>query len=288
MNQQQLFRETVFAWWLCGVLVFTNWCTIKVLTTLQEFSFQNTRNWQSWHFSHWFNVGKYQFHFGSSYAKKIPSHTKLMCKTPQTRKSSCVNARGHTARRVVSTPSVVLPGYPPPGGVPGGVPDPGYPRGYPRGSGYPPRGEVPDPGTPPGGYLTRVPPPGGVWVPPWGGTWPGYPPGGVPRGGTRVRYPPRGGPGTPPLPHGILGNVAKHYGIWVPPPVDRQIDGWTDACQNITFPRTTYAGGKYASDFKLTGCWGQQLANNFPSKSWGYARISSKYASNFIFPIITH
>ena len=29
------------------------------------------------------------------------------------------------------------------------------------------------------------------------------------------------------------------------PPVDRQNDGWTDACQNITFPRTTYAGGKY-------------------------------------------
>ena len=29
------------------------------------------------------------------------------------------------------------------------------------------------------------------------------------------------------------------------PPVDRQIDGWTDACQNITFPRTTYAGGNY-------------------------------------------
>ena len=28
-----------------------------------------------------------------------------------------------------------------------------------------------------------------------------------------------------------------------PPPVDRQIDGWTDTCQNITFPRTTYTGG---------------------------------------------
>ena len=106
----------------------------------------------------------------------------------------------HTARRVVSTPSVVLPGYPPP----------------------PPRG---GPGTPPGGYLTQVPP---------RGTWPGYP---------------RGGSGYPPLPHGILGNVAKHYGIWVPPPVDRQIDGWTDACQNITFPRTTYAGGNKGSVF---------------------------------------
>ena len=38
------------------------------------------------------------------------------------------------------------------------------------------------------------------------------------------------GYGYPPwcLPHGILGNVAKHYGIWVTPPVDRQIDGWKD------------------------------------------------------------
>ena len=109
----------------------------------------------------------------------------------------------HTARRVVSTPSVVLPwpGYPPGGG---------YLTGYPPGG-------VPDLGPPPRG----------------GGTWPGYPP----EGGVPDRVPP------PLLPHGILGNVAKHYGIWVPPPVDRQIDGWTDACQNITFPRTTYAGG---------------------------------------------
>ena len=93
-------------------------------------------------------------------------------------------------------------------------------------------------GTPqswPRGYPGRVPP-----------SWPGLvPPGRVPLG----RVPP---PGYPPgvcpmafwvmlqsimgygyplprcLPHGILGNVAKHYGIWVPPPVDRQIDGWMD------------------------------------------------------------
>ena len=68
----------------------------------------------------------------------------------------------HTARRVVSTPSVVLPGYPPrggrvppPGGVPGQVP--------PRGSGYPPQG-VP----------SQVPP--RVRVPPGGGTQSGTPP----------------------------------------------------------------------------------------------------------------
>ena len=70
----------------------------------------------------------------------------------------------HTACRVVSTPSVVLPGYPPgvrvpPGGVPdpgtppGGVPDPGTPRG------------VPDPGTHPRGVPDRVPPRGGPGTP---------------------------------------------------------------------------------------------------------------------------
>ena len=97
-----------------------------------------------------------------------------------------------------------------------GTPQPGYPLArVPPQPGYPP-----SQGTPPG----RVPP---ARVPPW----PGYLPGWTWQG-------------TPRLPHGIRGNVAKHYGIWVPPPVDRQIDGWmdgwmdgrTDACQNITFP----------------------------------------------------
>ena len=100
------------------------------------------------------------------------------------------------------------------------------------------------------------------WVPP---PRPGYPPqpGYPPGQGTplpRPGYPPPAGPGREPpprldlagypprLPHGILGNVAKHYGIWVPPPVDRQMDGRTDACQNITFPRTPYAGGKYCTN----------------------------------------
>ena len=96
----------------------------------------------------------------------------------------------HTARRVVSTPSVVLPGYPPRGGTRTSVP-------------------------PPGGTQTSVPPLGGVpgpWSPPGGGTR-------TPRGGTRTSV--------PPLPHGILGNVAKHYGIWVPPPCG-QTDGWME------------------------------------------------------------
>ena len=93
------------------------------------------------------------------------------------------------------------------------------------------------------------------WVPPHQGTplarvppRPGYPPARIPPSqGTPpwldlAGYPPLAGPGRVPpwLPHGILGNVAKHYGIWVPP---LWTDRRTDTCQNITFPRTMYAGG---------------------------------------------
>ena len=62
------------------------------------------------------------------------------------------------------------------------------------------------------------------------------------------------------MPHGIMGNVAKHHGrkkkLWdgyraPPAPVDRQIDGWMDGWMDgqtrvKTLPsrRTTYAGGK--------------------------------------------
>ena len=65
---------------------------------------------------------------------------------------------------------------------------------------------------PAGGGNPKVPP---IW------TWPGYPstwPGGVP----------------PQL------DLAGVHPLWT----DRQMDGWTDTCQNITFPRTTYAVGK--------------------------------------------
>ena len=99
---------------------------------------------------------------------------------------------------------------------PGGVPDLGTsPRGV-TWPGYPPRrGVLPDLGTPPGGVPDLGNPPGGVpdlGNPPGGGPDPGTPPGGTP----------------PPLPHGILGNVAKHYGIWVPPLwTDRLMDGQT-------------------------------------------------------------
>ena len=82
-----------------------------------------------------------------------------------------------------------------------------------------------------GGYLTWVPP---CRVPP-GRVPPSrvHPPAGYPTGrvppwqGTPLagpgRVPPQAGPGRVPpprwLPHGILGNVAMHYGIWVPPQV---------------------------------------------------------------------
>ena len=119
----------------------------------------------------------------------------------------------HTARRVVSTPSVVLTPPSWPGGVPcWGVP---YLGTLQQGTPYPGRG-VPYLGTPwqgtPHPDLARGYP---TLVPPWQGTpqldLAGYPPGWTWQG-------------TPPrcLSHGILGNGAKHYGIWVPPQV------WTD------------------------------------------------------------
>ena len=76
-------------------------------------------------------------------------------------------------------------------------------------------------------YFNIYPdPPGGVQVPP---------PARVPPGGVPSQVPPQGVPWlggvpgqVPPLlPHGILGNVAKHYGIWVPPPCG-QTDGWME------------------------------------------------------------
>ena len=168
----------------------------------------------------------------------------------------------HTARHVVSTPSVVLPGYPPrggypvrypPGGVPGQVPPRGvylvrypdppggvYPVRYPpRGGGYPvrsPPGGLPGQ-VPPGGVPGQVPPPGGYLVrypdpPPGGATQSGTPPGGT-QSGT-----------PPPLPHAFWEMLQSIMGYGYPPLwTDRWMDGRTDACQNITFPRTPYAGG---------------------------------------------
>ena len=138
----------------------------------------------------------------------------------------------HTTCRVVNTHSVVLTGYPLPdlaGGVPYlGTPWAGYlpPPGYPPGQGTPPPGYPPPPRLDLAGYP-----------PTW--TWQGTP---LPPGPGRV--PPScpwhsgkcckalwdmGTPSPPQLPRGILGNVAKHYGIWVPPLwTERLMDGWKD------------------------------------------------------------
>ena len=98
----------------------------------------------------------------------------------------------HTARRVASTPYVVLTGYPPRQGTPPGRVPPGrVPPGR-----VPPSQGTPQQGTPPAGYPpARVSP---SRVPPAG-----YPPGRVP---SRPGYPPAGDPpgrvppqqGTPP------------------------------------------------------------------------------------------
>ena len=82
-------------------------------------------------------------------------------------------------------------------------------------------GGVPDPGTPPGGGV-RVPPWGrGVPDPgtPRGGTWPGYPPGGLgtPPGGYLTRVPPRGVP-DPGTPRGGPGYTPGGGGGGVPDP----------------------------------------------------------------------
>ena len=176
----------------------------------------------------------------------------------------------HTARRVASTPYVVLTGYPPwqgypPGRVPPQLDLAGYPparvpplarvppqldlAGYPP-PGYPPTRVPPQPGPgrvpPPPGYPPgRVPPPppaGPGRVPPPAG------PGRVPPQGTPpARVPPQPGyspaaPGRVPPPPAApwhSGKCCKALWDTGTPPVDRQ----TDTCQNITFPRTTYAGG---------------------------------------------
>ena len=107
----------------------------------------------------------------------------------------------------MSTPSVVLTGYPP-------TPRPDLAGGvYP--TWVPPHQGTPQQGTPPAGYpLAGYPPP-------------------PPAAPGRVPLPPRC------LPHGILGNVAKHYGIWYPPRC-----GLTNKVKLLPSRRTTYAGGK--------------------------------------------
>ena len=113
----------------------------------------------------------------------------------------------YTARGVVNTPSVVLTGYPPPILTwPGGYPARGYPT-------------LPYPTLP---YPTLP-----------------YPRQGTPWLDLAGYHPWLDLAGYPPLlPHGILGNVAKHYGIWVPPRY-----GQTNKVKLLPSRRTTYAGG---------------------------------------------
>ena len=126
----------------------------------------------------------------------------------------------HTARRVASTPYVVLTGYPPRQGT--------SPAGYPPRQGTP--SWVPPSWVP---TLAGYPPPG---YPPWQGT----PHLGTPLAG----YPPiwtwQGTPPGCPMAFWEMLQSIMGYRYPPPPPVDRQIDGWmdgrTDACQNINFP----------------------------------------------------
>ena len=128
---------------------------------------------------------------------------------------------------VLTWPEGTLPGTPPSRLPPSRTPQQGTPSplplaGYPL-AGYPPAG-YPPAGYPPAGY-------------PLAGYLPaGYLPGRVPPQLDLAGYPWC-------LPHGILGNVAKHYGIWVPPLwTDRLMEGQTRV-KTLPSRRTTYAGG---------------------------------------------
>ena len=114
-------------------------------------------------------------------------------------------------------------GYTPHQGTPQPGPTEGVPEvGYPQ-MGYPPArsdGGVPKVGYPPSGY----PQPG--------------PTGGYPRWGSPpIGVPPLAGPGWGTHPHLDLAGVPSPPRTWQGyPPRYGQTDGWTDTCQNITFP----------------------------------------------------
>ena len=137
----------------------------------------------------WYNA---EGPFSSSEVNNIKPNMSYSFNAKLNKKVLLRERKRHTARRVVSTPSVVLTGYPPPAGYP------------------PPQPDLAGGGTPPG----RVPPRQGT--PQQGTPRAGYPLAGYPPWLDLAGYPPRC------LPHGILGNVAKHYGIRVTPPL------WTD------------------------------------------------------------
>ena len=159
----------------------------------------------------------------------------------------------HTARRVVSTPSVVLTGYPPPVltwwggtllggtlpggpylGTPGRVSPPSWPGGYPA-RGVSPLSWVPPSRVPP--ILTWQGTPLGVcpmefWVMLQSIMGYGYPPGVCPMAFWDMLqsimgygYPPS--TSVCPMVFWEMLQSIMGYG-YTPPPVDRQIDGWKD------------------------------------------------------------
>ena len=179
----------------------------------------------------------------------------------KTRKSSCVNARGipTAAYQVLFggvPPIRVPPGQVWPGGylrwgtpcqgTPGQVWWGGYPRwgtpirpgwGDTRG-GVPSIGVASQPGLT-GGTQGEVPP---TW------TWLGYPQldlAGVPPTWIWLGYPPRLDLARVPPTWSWLGYPPSPAGPGQgTPPRCGQTDWWTDMCQNITFPGTTYAVGE--------------------------------------------
>ena len=144
-------------------------------------------------------------------------------------------------------------------GLMGGTPSGPSPMGgtYPR-LGTPGRG-IPHPGprgVPEVGYPLKR---SDGWYPWWGTQVWWYPRWGTPPPGLtgvpEVLYPP---PGVPPSLAGVTlpSRVTLHWtwlgyppsgpGQGIPPScgqTDGWMDGWTDTCQNITFPRTTHAVG---------------------------------------------
>ena len=157
-----------------------------------------------------------------------------------TRKSSCVNARGIPTAAYQVLHLLLEVGYPPAGVLPPGQSNGGYPRwGTPQPGlmeGSTQGGVPPGRGTPQSGLMgvpkVGTPSRGTPWPGLVGGTWGGYPLAGEP--------PPPPGPG--------LGTPPSGPGRGTPPPRCGQTDGWTDTCQNITFPRTTYAVGNKQTD----------------------------------------
>ena len=167
---------------------------------------------------------------------------KKYSKKSKTRQSSCVNARGIPTAAYQVLHLLPEVGYPP-----GEFPTPPLlARSNGGGGGCTWGGVPPQPGltggrgrwgTPP----SRVPPArsNGAVYPRWVTPLAGYPPARYPPGQVWWGEVPEVGTPWPGLMGGTpqLGSPPRLDLAGVPPPlVDRQNDGWTDTCENITFP----------------------------------------------------